>query len=84
MRAVLVAMSASVMLSACAGYSDRQSLGYGDYLGYSCDQLGEEALRLMRVAANRSEHLISDDKARRDNAMSQLAAVKRATASKRC
>lgn len=83
MRFLLVAIAA-LPLCACAGYSDRQSLGYGEYLGYSCDQLGEEALRLMRVAANRSEHLLEDDKARRDGAMSQLAAVKRASASKRC
>ncbi len=64
--------------------TDRQSLGYGDYVGYTCDQLGQEALRLMRIAASRNEHLIADDRARRDTAMRQLATVKRASSDKGC
>jgi hypothetical protein len=50
----------------------------------SCDQLGQEALRLMRIAASRSEHLVADDRARRDTAMRQLATVKRASSDKAC
>lgn len=84
MHRALVALFALVAVGGCAGYSDRQSLGYGDYVGYSCDQLGEEALRLMRQAANRSEHLLADDQARRDAAMDQLKAVRRAGVDKRC
>jgi hypothetical protein len=71
-------------LAGCAVSTDRQSLGYGDYVGYTCDQLGQEALRLMRIAASRSEHLIADDRARRDTAMRQLATVKRASSDKAC
>jgi hypothetical protein len=71
-------------LSGCAASTDRQSLGYGEYIGFSCDQLGEEAVRLMREAANRSEHILGDDQARRDTAMRQLKAVKQASANKHC
>lgn len=77
-------LAAALALAGCAGYTDRQSLGYGDYVGYTCEQLGQEALRLMRIAANRSEHLIADDRARRDAAMRQLATVKQAVHDKRC
>jgi hypothetical protein len=74
----------SLALAGCAVTSDRQSLGYGDYVAYNCEQLGEEALRLMRIAANKNEHLLDDDRARRDTAMQQLSAVKRAGREKRC
>lgn len=84
MHRTLAGIFAVLAISGCAGYSDRQSLGYGDYVAYSCDQLGQEAIRLMRQAANRSEHLLADDKAQRDLALRQLSAVKRASAEKRC
>ncbi len=84
MRRAFAALSALVAVGGCAGYTDRQSLGYGDYVGFTCEQLGEEALRLMRQAADRSEHLLGDDQARRDTAMLQLNAVKRASVDKRC
>lgn len=71
-------------LTGCAMDTDRQSLGYGDYVGYTCDQLGQEALRLMRVAATRNEHLLADDRQTRDTAMRQLDTVKRASRDKRC
>ena len=71
-------------LGACAASTERQSLGYGDYVGFSCDQLGEEAVRLMRETANRSEHILGDDQVRRNTAMRQLKAVKQASARKHC
>lgn len=73
-----------ILLGGCAGYSDRQSLGYGDYVGYSCEQLGQEAVRLMRQAADRSRHLVADDVSRRDRAIRQLGAVRRASTAKQC
>lgn len=84
MRRPLTIIVLACALTGCAAYTERRSLGYGDYLGYTCDQLGQEALRLMRIAADRSQHLVADDRSRRDTAMQQLAAVKRASASKRC
>jgi len=83
-RWILLTVLVAFALGGCAGYSDRQSLGYGDYAGYTCDQLGQEALRLMRQAADRSEHILADDQERRDAAMRQLGTVKRASASKSC
>ena len=77
-------LALSFLLGGCAVYTDRQSLGYGDYVAYSCDQLGEEAVRLMRETTNRSEHLIEDDRARREAAKQQLKVVKQASNDKRC
>ena len=71
-------------LSACATDTGRQALGYGDYAGYTCEQLGQEAVRLMRATTNRSEHILVDDRAQRDTAMRQLALVKRSSAEKHC
>jgi hypothetical protein len=52
----------------CAISTERQSLGYGDYVALSCDQLGQETVNLMRAAADRSHHLLADDQTRRDTA----------------
>lgn len=71
-------------MSGCATDTGRNALGYGDYAGYTCEQLGQEAIRLMRATTNRSEHILVDDRAQRDTAMRQLAVVKRASADKRC
>ena len=84
MRATPAIVAIYLALGGCAAYNERQSLGYGDYVGFSCDQLGEEAVRLMRETANRSEHILGDDQARRDTAMRQLKAVKQASADKQC
>jgi len=78
----LIALASA--LAGCAAYTERSSLGYGDYVGYSCDQLGQEAVRLMRTVANRSEHVFEDDGARRETAKQQLQAVKRASVEKQC
>ena len=71
-------------MAGCATDTGRNALGYGDYAGYTCEQLGQEAIRLMRATTNRSEHILVDDRAQRDTAMHQLAVVKRASADKRC
>ncbi len=84
MRRAFTGLAVACALSGCAVSTDRQSLGYGDYVGYSCEQLGQEALRLMRIAADRSEHLVGDDRDRRDRAMVQLSNVKRASSAKSC
>lgn len=73
-----------LLLPGCAVAPEKQALGYGDYIGFSCDELGVEAVRLMRQTVNRSEHILASDQARRDNAMQQLRFVKRASAAKRC
>jgi hypothetical protein len=80
----LPVIALSLALAGCAADTGRSALGYGDYAGYTCEQLGEEAIRLMRTTASRSEHLLVNDKARRDAAMRQLAVVKRTSADKRC
>jgi len=63
---------------------ERQSLGYGDYVAWSCDQLGQETVNLMRAAADRSHHLLADDLARQDTARQQLSLVKQAYAEEQC
>jgi hypothetical protein len=73
-----------LLAGGCAAYTERRALGYGDYVGFSCEQLGQEAVRLMRVTASRSEHILSDDQTRRDTAMRQLKAVKKASVDKGC
>ncbi len=84
MRTVLVLFAVCLLLGGCASTSERQSLGYGDYVAFSCEQLGQEAVRLMRQTANRSEHLLESDQERRDSAMEQLKVVKKASADKQC
>ena len=84
MRFTPAIVALCLALGGCAAYNERQSLGYGDYVGFSCDQLGEEAVRLMRETADRSEHILEDDRDRRDTAMRQLKAVKQASVSKHC
>lgn len=84
MRAQLALVPLCLLLGGCAGYTERQSLGYGDYVAFSCDQLGDEAVRLMRQTANRSEHILEDDRARRDGALRQLKTVQQVSNDKRC
>ncbi len=84
MRPALAIVSVCLVAGGCAAYTERRALGYGDYVGFSCEQLGEEAVRLMRMTASRSEHILENDEARRDTAMRQLKAVKKASADKEC
>jgi hypothetical protein len=74
----------SVVFGGCAIDTERSSLGYGDYVALNCDQLGAEAVRLMRQAADRSEHILQNDQDRRDKARQQLALVKQASQEKAC
>ena len=83
MRAALIT-SLCLALAGCAVDTERQSLGYGDYVAWSCDQLGQETVNLMRAAADRSHHHLSDDQARRDIARKHLDLVKQAYAEKQC
>ena len=71
-------------VAGCAAITDRNSLGYGDYINMSCEQLGQETVRLMRQVADKSEHLLENDAQRKDRAREQLSAVKNARAEKRC
>jgi len=73
-----------IALAGCAIETERQSLGYGDYVALSCNQLGQETVNLMRAATDRSHHLLADDQARRDAARKQLDMVKQAYAAKQC
>ena len=84
MRAAPAFAALCLAIGGCSAYTERQSLGYGDYVAFSCDELGQEALRLMRQTTSRSEYLLDDEKARRDTAMRQLKAVKQASTHKGC
>jgi hypothetical protein len=84
MQPALAIIGVCLIAGGCAAYTERRALGYGDYVGFSCEQLGQEAVRLMRTTASRSEHILEDDEARRDTAMRQLKAVKKASADKAC
>ena len=84
MRAAPAFAALCLAVGGCSAYTERQSLGYGDYVAFSCDELGQEALRLMRQTASRSEYLLDDEQARRDAAMRQLGAVKQASTDKGC
>jgi len=83
-RSAYAIVTLCLAVGGCAVSTEGQRLGYGDYVGFSCDQLGQEAVRLMRATTNRSEHLLENDQARRDTAMRQLKAVKQASADKQC
>jgi hypothetical protein len=83
-RAPFAIVGFCLALAGCAVETERQSLGYGDYVALSCDQLGQETVNLMRAAADRSHHLLADDQARRDIARQQLGLVKQAYAEKQC
>ena len=84
MLALITRVGLCLALAGCALETERQSLGYGDYVALNCDQLGQETVNLMRATADRSRHLIADDQARRDAARKQLDLVKQAYAEKQC
>jgi hypothetical protein len=84
MRAAPAFAALCLAAGGCSAYTERQSLGYGDYVAFSCDELGQEALRLMRETTSRSEYLLDDEKTRRDTALRQLKAVKQASTDKGC
>ena len=84
MRAASAIVNLGLLLGGCASYTERQSLGYGDYAAFTCDRLGREAVRLMRRTRSRSEHLLGNDQNRRDAAVFQLKAVKQASVAKQC
>ena len=77
MRSPLTIFGVCLALAGCAVDTERQSLGYGDYVALSCDQLGQETVNLMRAAADRSHHVLADDQARRERARKQLDLVNR-------
>ena len=82
MRCPFTIIGFCVALAGCALETERQSLGYVDYVALTCDQLGQETVNLMRAAADRGRHLLADDQARRDAARKQLDLVKQAYAEK--
>jgi hypothetical protein len=84
MRPALPTFALLVLLGGCSVVTDRSSLGYGDYVALSCDELGQEAVRLMRESMDRSDYILQDDKDRRDQARQQLKLVKDASAEKGC
>jgi hypothetical protein len=84
MRAGLLALVTFAALGGCSVMTERSSLGYGDYVALSCDALGAEAVRLMGVVSDRSEHLLRDDEERRDRAKGQLKLIKQASIAKKC
>ena len=84
MRACYAMFVFCVAISGCTVNTERQQLGYGDYISLSCEQLGQEALRLMRQAADKSKHILENDQARRQTAMLQLKAVKQVRSDKKC
>jgi hypothetical protein len=83
MRTVIPAVL-GLVLGGCSITTQPQGLGYGQYAGFSCAELTEEAQRLVRVVADRSEHLLEDDAARRGAAFTQLRAARKAMAVKNC
>ena len=84
MRSPTAIIGLCLALGGCAISTERQSLGYGDYVALTCDQLAQETVTLMRTAADRSHHLLDNDQAKHDTAMQQLRLVKQAWADKQC
>ena len=84
MRNPFAILGLCLAVGGCAISTERQSLGYGDYVALSCDELAQESVTLMRAAADRSRHLLDNDQARHDTAMQQLKLVKQAWADKQC
>jgi hypothetical protein len=83
-RTASAIISVCLALGGCEVSTRPQALGYGDYVALSCDELAQEALYLMREAADRNEHILLNDQARRDAAMLRLRSVKQASTDKRC
>jgi hypothetical protein len=83
-RTTSAILALCLALGGCAVSTEPQRLGYGDYVALSCNQLAQEALHLMREAADRSEHILGNDQARRETAMAQLKSVKQVRADKQC
>ncbi len=71
-------------LAGCSVTTQPQGLGYGQYARLSCGELTKEAQRLVRVVADRSEHLLEDDAERRAAAFAQLRAARKFMTDKRC
>lgn len=73
-----------VLLGGCSTSTEQRSLGYGDYLAMSCDQLGDEALRLTSEAAGHSERIFENNEDERAMAALKLREIKQARAEKHC
>ena len=84
MRGWLGLIPVCFALGGCAKSTERRALQYSDYLAMSCDQLGQEAVRLMRETTDRSEHILKNDQERRRTAMLELRAIKQARAERQC
>jgi hypothetical protein len=77
-------LSIAILAGACSVAPQPEGLGTREYFAYSCPQLSDEAKRLVRVIADRSEHLLADDASRRGMAFNQLSSVRRTMAEKNC
>ncbi len=84
MRGSLGLILVCFALGGCATSTERRALQYNDYLAMSCDQLGQETVRLMRETTDRSEHILKNDQERRRTATLELRAIKQARAEKQC
>lgn len=77
-------LAAAAAFGGCSINTPPQKLGYGQYASLSCAELVEESRRLVRVVADRSEHILEDDAARRGAAFQRLSAARKAMADKAC
>ena len=83
MRALAGTFALCFALGGCSVITERSTLGYGDYVTMNCDQLGQEAVHLMRETTDGNQ-LLENGRTKRENAILQLRAVKQARADKHC
>ena len=80
----LILITVGLSVGGCAVNTRPQSFSYPDYSTMSCGDLSKESQRLARETANRSEHLLENDRERRASAAMQLKSVKKAATEKSC
>ena len=84
MRTIIGIVVTCHAIGGCAVSTRPHALGYGDYVTFSCRELGEEAKRLARAKLSRSEHLLEDAEEQRETTKAQIAAIKKVATEKKC
>ena len=84
LRTVLLLVSLCLIADGCASDTQQHSLGYGDYLAMSCDQLLEESSRLESERNERTELVFDNRQDMRETSAIQLKEVRQARTEKQC
>jgi hypothetical protein len=84
LRTVLLLVPLCLIADGCASDTQRHSLGYGDYLAMSCDQLRQETSRLESERGERTEPSFDNRQDLRETTALRLKELSQARTEKQC